>query len=750
MMFPSSHIEAEQALLGCALLDAECARQLVASLSETDFSYEPHRHIFRAIREVWHRQLTPDIVTVHGALQDWRLTDFCGGLPYLIKLSETPPSIANFADYLAIVKSTSQRRKVWELAQQLSQAVAQGDGWQKIVEQLQVIATADKTQSPFPLSVLKSLGDIQPLPTNWLVPEYIPIGAVTLLAGEGGHGKTSLLCHLAASVLRGGLWLGKFPVPQGGVITIVGESIQEVRTHLQSYGITDDDPLVLIDLSEWEGYTPLQAAKLLPQLLAEAKRRLGDVPIRLITLDPLRGFGFDEKQATRQRKDSLPTIREIYAPLTNFANAEGVAVVVAHHFRKLQPDERRRLYPRKKKGKEIAPDLDANFLRSIIAGTADIVNAARQVLVLVSDLEAGMGTIVPVKSNRSQGLGAPLRYDWNGDEPVFVGYLDEDESAINRAIAFLKQALRYGAMPSEELKAQAEKQGIARRTLWRAKARLGIVAQRRDDGVWVWRFPQDIPTKANFGTLTQKPQQNNDFLVCQEVCQTQKDVAHLAQLCQVCQTQNGLAHYLAHLKTPVNTGVSDEVCQVCQTSLEHHPDIQNPSVCNLCGNKLSEISATPTCPHCWTSGEEIVARCDCGEPLRWDGVGRARCSQCGRQWRWVTDQWRPDEPAPNEPPDQPSANTIPDQPADPVSVAFPDQSEPNGERLVETETWLAQLDADIATRSELSPTDNPAPPPKEAMCPRCGHRESVDAKVLLPPLCPACGATMEWVASAPV
>jgi len=37
-------------------------------------------------------------------------------------------------------------------------------------------------------------------------------------------------------------------------------------------------------------------------------------------------------------------------------------------------------------------------------------------------------------------------------------------------------------------------------------------------------------------------------------------------VCQVCQTQNQLAQPLAHLKTPINTGLFGQVCQVCQTS----------------------------------------------------------------------------------------------------------------------------------------------------------------------------------------
>jgi hypothetical protein len=170
-------------------------------------------------------------------------------------------------------------------------------------------------------------------------------------------------------------------------------------------------------LTAWENYTALKTAKALPEILEMAKEslraRFGDIPIRLVGLDCLRGFGFDEKQASRQKGDRLPTVREIYNPLADFAEREGSAVVVTHHLRKLQPDEMRRLYPKRKKGKEVAPNIDINLLKNLIAGTADIVNSARHMPSLSSArLDAGLGIIVPVKSNRSHLLGAPIRYDF--------------------------------------------------------------------------------------------------------------------------------------------------------------------------------------------------------------------------------------------------------------------------------------------------------------------------------------------------
>jgi len=196
-------------------------------------------------------------------------------------------------------------------------------------------------------------------------------------------------------------------------------------------------------------------------------------------------------------------------------------------------------------------------------------------------------------------------------------------------------------------------------------------------------------------------------------------------------------------------------------------------VCALCGNKLSEISAPPTCPYCWASGEEIVAYCACGEPLRSVGIGRAQCPTCGILWRWLGDHWTPDDnPDPSSPPSseltptfseaQPSDKVIevtePNPPAsEPVAVAELQTSK--SERWIDTEAWvnqwwqevLAQSDQPVVVDLETGeriPVASPTLPAKEAKCPRCGHEESVAPTVLLPPFCPACSAPMEW-ASAP-
>jgi len=140
-------------------------------------------------------------------------------------------------------------------------------------------------------------------------------------------------------------------------------------------------------------------------------------------------------------------------------------------------------------------------------------------------------------------------------------------------------------------------------------------------------------------------------------------------------------------------------------------------------------------------------------PLRWEGVGKAQCPQCGKRWRWA-DRWQPiddgspDSSVPHSSVPQADDAPLTDQSANP-DPAPASVAQDEGNDYIATEAWLAQLETEFVAQGEPAPFGN-APPSKEALCQRCGHREVVDAEVLLPPLCPACGATMEWVVPAPV
>ena len=76
------------------------------------------------------------------------------------------------------------------------------------------------------------------------------------------------------------------------------------------------------------------------------------------------------------------------------------------------------------------------------------------------------------------------------DEALGCGAANAEGSALAEAMDWLRDALRGGPRPAKETKDEAQKAGIALRTLDRAKAKLQVEAGPDGfEGPWVWRLP---------------------------------------------------------------------------------------------------------------------------------------------------------------------------------------------------------------------------------------------------------------------
>ena len=79
-----------------------------------------------------------------------------------------------------------------------------------------------------------------------------------------------------------------------------------------------------------------------------------------------------------------------------------------------------------------------------------------------------------------------------------------ESSAVDEAVDWLRDALKSGQRPSKEVKDAANKDGIAIRTLERAKMKLDVIACPDGFGSpWVWKLPgsNNPPVSAKGNTL---------------------------------------------------------------------------------------------------------------------------------------------------------------------------------------------------------------------------------------------------------
>ena len=90
-MMPHS-IEAEQAVLGCSLIDENVPIDVMASLNAGDFYVEAHKQIFDAMKSIYSANVAIDFVTLTDQLEKTNLLESVGGIDYITTLTNIIPS----------------------------------------------------------------------------------------------------------------------------------------------------------------------------------------------------------------------------------------------------------------------------------------------------------------------------------------------------------------------------------------------------------------------------------------------------------------------------------------------------------------------------------------------------------------------------------------------------------------------------------------------------------------------------------
>ena len=101
-----NNLDAEQALLGCMLIDNEILPEVLDALTDNDFYQDSHKFIISAIKLTF--------ADSDGNLQK------AGGISYLTELVQITPSAANYKYYLDIVKRDSVNRNLIRAARDIA------------------------------------------------------------------------------------------------------------------------------------------------------------------------------------------------------------------------------------------------------------------------------------------------------------------------------------------------------------------------------------------------------------------------------------------------------------------------------------------------------------------------------------------------------------------------------------------------------------------------------------------------------
>jgi replicative DNA helicase len=121
------NLEAERAVLGAVLLNAEAIHQAVEFIKDTDFFRDAHRRIFAKMIDLMQRGGAIDFITIKEELGRSGDLDQVGGPAYIASLVDGLPHGVNIADYARIVKEKASLRRLIQSANRVLASAYQAE-----------------------------------------------------------------------------------------------------------------------------------------------------------------------------------------------------------------------------------------------------------------------------------------------------------------------------------------------------------------------------------------------------------------------------------------------------------------------------------------------------------------------------------------------------------------------------------------------------------------------------------------------
>lgn len=112
-------LEAEQSVIGAMIIDKSAISKALEKLKDEDFYRDGHKVIFKAIREMFSKDMAVDLVTLLEYLKSTDNLDKAGGVTYISEVSSSVITTANLEAYIKIVEDKSTLRKLIKSATQI-------------------------------------------------------------------------------------------------------------------------------------------------------------------------------------------------------------------------------------------------------------------------------------------------------------------------------------------------------------------------------------------------------------------------------------------------------------------------------------------------------------------------------------------------------------------------------------------------------------------------------------------------------
>jgi len=324
-----------------------------------------------------------------------------------------------------------------------------------------------------PRAIMRRMSEVEARPIQWLWPDRIPVGMLSMIAGRGGVGKSMIEIDIAARVTTGRAWPDRKDARalQGDVVLLANEDHAEHVLKPRILAACADATRIHWVPGAHDANGKLRSITLPRDIdvIEDALSRC--VTPRLLVVDPIG----DYLEQVNTDKDN--DVRSAFRPLATLTRTFNIAAILVAHLNKNA----------------------AGAAVNRVMGSAGLVNIARVCWIAAASGDAPESPryLVHAKSNLPTNQ-AGLRFTCIGPhgplewEPAPVGLTaesllesvqtDRNDSQAGDVDPWLKEELSAGPVLCRDIQRAAADAGFTRKQLWLAKRRLGVRHKREGFG----------------------------------------------------------------------------------------------------------------------------------------------------------------------------------------------------------------------------------------------------------------------------
>ena len=314
---------------------------------------------------------------------------------------------------------------------------------------------------------LKLYSSVTESAVDWLWYPYIPFGKITMIQGDPGCGKSTLMMSIISAVSNGSVAPDgrKLKKPMHVIYQCSEDGLSDtIKPRLIAAGADCANVAFLDEEINWVTLND-----------DSVRRAIADFNAKLLVIDPIQAYLGEADLA------SASGMRRVLRQLSLWAAMYDCAVVLIGHLNK------------KQNSKELYRSL----------GSIDLVATARSVIQVERLQNDSISVIHHVKSSLSPkgrdlffSIDASRKLEWLDIDPdkysgndVAVDEAQEKMTKQARAADILRVMLAEGPVAVSEIHAVFNKEKISERTIINTKKMMGIKSIKKD-GVWYWQIPK--------------------------------------------------------------------------------------------------------------------------------------------------------------------------------------------------------------------------------------------------------------------